>query len=59
MDAKHEAELEDADLGVIGVDMQQLIDDGVAEVGALNGGLRWIVVWDEKRAKEGLAVRRN
>ena len=52
----HEAELKDADLGVIGVDMQQFIDDGIAEVGALNGGLRRIIVGDEERAEEWFAV---
>lgn len=55
----HQAEMQDTDLGVVGVDMYQLVDDRVAEVGAEDGGLGGVVVGDDKVAEERLAVRGN
>ena len=53
----HQAELQDADLGVVGVDMYQLINDRVAEVGAEDGGLGRVVIGDVEVAEERFAVR--
>lgn len=41
----------------MGIDMQQLIHNGIAEVGAVDSSLEGIVAWEVERAKDGRMVR--
>lgn len=54
---RHQAELQDADLRVMGIDMQQFIHDGIAKVGAIDSSIEGVVAGEVERAKEGRTVR--
>ena len=53
----HQTELQDARFGVIIVNIEQFVNDRIAKVGAIDGGLGRIVVGDDKAAEDLFAVR--
>ena len=54
---RHEAVLEQFDLGVSLGDLGEVVNDGFAEFGALHVGLHGVVVGDDEFAQQGVAGR--
>ena len=54
---RHEAELKNARLGVIIMNVEQLVDDCIAKVGTVDDGLDRVVVGGDKVAEELFAIR--
>ena len=54
---RHEAVLEQFDLGVALGDLGEVVNDGFAEFGALHIGLHGVVVGDDEFAQQGVAGR--
>ena len=54
---RHEAVLEQFDLGVALGDLGEVVNDGFAEFGALHVGLHGVVVGDDEFAQQGVAGR--